>query len=444
MQNLEFTSLNIVSLNVRGLRDLTKRKALFLFCKHTDADFVLLQETHSCESDCKFWKSQWGNSIYFDHGTNHSAGLMILFHKFKGDVFESASSSDGRWLLLVIKVDNMLFILCNVYGYNSQQCNRVLFSDLATKMLDYQNKYTNAKLIVAGDFNEAPDNLMDRFPSRLSQGPKANNIISSLCNKLTVVDPWRFFNDSAQDFTWCNGPKTLKSRIDFFLISPPLLQHVNNVCHLQAPLTDHKMISLKLLTSGSSNGCRGYWKLNISLLDDPAFNLSVEECLSECFDSDTVSSYGNKWELFKFKVRGLAIKRSKELKRNKLLKESALMLKLENLLQKNSHSEEEILELKTAQLELDKLYIDLAKGSFIRSRAKWIEEGEKNSNYFFALEKRNYKRKSLSALNINNTLCKDPTEISNFISAFYENLYKSQFQEVYCDAFLQQVLDHSL
>lgn len=334
MQNLEFNCLNIVSLNVRGLRDLTKRKALFLFCKRTDADLIFLQETHSCDSDCKFWKSQWGNSIYLDHGSNHSAGLMIFSHKFKGDVIESASSKEGRWLLLVVKVENLIFFLCNVYGYNSRNCNKVLLSDLAAKMLDLQKKYTNTQLIVAGDFSETPDNFMDHLPPRLSQGVQTNGIISSFCSQLSLVDAWRFFNNTVQDFTWCNRPKTLRSRIDFFLISHPLLQHVKKVSHHHAPLTDHKMISLKLLTSNSSHGCRGYWKMNCSLLNDATFNLSVEDCLNECFHSDTFTSYGHKWELFKYKVRALAIKRSKELKKNTLLKESILMLKLESLLKK--------------------------------------------------------------------------------------------------------------
>lgn len=369
MQNFEFNSLNIVSLNVRRLRDLTKGKALFLFCKHTEADLIFLQETHSGESDSKFWKSQWGNSVHFDHGTNHSAGVMILLHKFRGDIIQSVTSSEGRWLILIVNVDNACFLLCNIYGYNSHNSNKVFFSDLTSKIFELQNKYTNAQMILAGDFNETPDNLIDRFPPRISQGSKTNSIISSLCTQLSVVDAWRFFNDNIQEFTWYNGSKTLRSRIDFFLISHPLLQYVKNVCHLHAPLTDHKLISLKLLTSDSSSGCRGYWKFNTSLLDDSIFNSSVIECLSECFDSDAESSYGSKWELFKFKVRGLAIKRSKELKKNRLLKESTLMLKLDSLLNKDNHSDEELMELKTTQLELDKLYIDLAKGSFIRSRA---------------------------------------------------------------------------
>jgi hypothetical protein len=36
-----------------------------------------------------------------------------------------------------------------------------------------------------------------------------------------------------------------------------------------------------------------------------------------------------------------------------------------------------------------------------RSKAKWVEEGEKNSKYFLNLEKNNYLNKMITTLNIN-------------------------------------------
>lgn len=33
--------------------------------------------------DVKLWKNQWANTIFCSHGSNHSAGVLILFHKFK-------------------------------------------------------------------------------------------------------------------------------------------------------------------------------------------------------------------------------------------------------------------------------------------------------------------------------------------------------------------------
>ena len=68
-----------MSLYVRGIRDLLKRKATFLFCTNSEADFIFLQETHSSNLDVKFWKGQWGNKIYRSHGTNRSVGVSIFF-----------------------------------------------------------------------------------------------------------------------------------------------------------------------------------------------------------------------------------------------------------------------------------------------------------------------------------------------------------------------------
>lgn len=66
------------------------------------------------------------------------------------------------------------------------------------------------------------------------------------------------------------------------------------------------------------------------------------------------------------------------------------------------------------QSKLDLMYLDLAKGAFLRSRAKWLEEGEENTSYFFALEIRNFKRNPLPAININGSLFMDPKAILVF------------------------------
>lgn len=49
------------------------------------------------------------------------------------------------------------------------------------------------------------------------------------------------------------------------------------------------------------------------------------------------------------------------------------------------------------QTKLDNLYLKKAQGAYIRSRAKWIEEGEKNTSYFSGLEKKKrQERKTIS------------------------------------------------
>ncbi len=76
-------SKTIFSVNARSIRDMLKRKALFLFCKGKEADFCFVQETYACKEDVLFWRSQWGSDMWFSFGvSNRTAGVAILKDKF--------------------------------------------------------------------------------------------------------------------------------------------------------------------------------------------------------------------------------------------------------------------------------------------------------------------------------------------------------------------------
>lgn len=152
-----FEALNLCSMNVRGLRDSVKRKAVFLFCRSHNTDIIFLQETHSNIDDEKFWKSQWGDTIFFSHGSNSSAGVAVLLNKFNGCALESAVSNVGRWIILVLKIDNLQLIICNVYGPNKAAQAKDLFSELSLTLDTLKAKYKDAAIILGGDFNDAPD-----------------------------------------------------------------------------------------------------------------------------------------------------------------------------------------------------------------------------------------------------------------------------------------------
>ena len=70
--------IKILSLNVKGLRNPVKRRALFLYLKNQRADLYCLQETHSKKEDEIPWPSEWGGKILFSHDTEHSKGTCIM------------------------------------------------------------------------------------------------------------------------------------------------------------------------------------------------------------------------------------------------------------------------------------------------------------------------------------------------------------------------------
>ena len=56
----------------------------------------------------------------------------------------------------------------------------------------------------------------------------------------------------------------------------------------------------------------------------------------------------------------------------------------------------------------------------IRSRAKWIEEGEKQTKYFCNMESRNCTNKLISRIEL---VITDQTQILEETKLFYQNLY---------------------
>lgn len=72
------------------------------------------------------------------------------------------------------------------------------------------------------------------------------------------------------------------------------------------------------------------------------------------------------------------------------------------------------------QWKLDEMYLRKAREAYIRSRAKWLEEGEKNSAYLCGLEKKRQERNAVNVLLINDVECTDPKPLSNEVHRFYK------------------------
>lgn len=174
-----FTSsdFTFITLNTRGLKDNTKRKAVFLFCKGQKAQ---------CKTE-HFGRTNGGDNILLSHGSNESAGVTIFFNNCPGKIIDSNTDTDGHWIVAVLNVEGTFFILINVYGYNTEVKNRLLFCEITDKIRQFKSKYLiTDNILVGGDFNVVPDEWLDRFPTRCVTF-EPNQLLVDFCNNSALT-----------------------------------------------------------------------------------------------------------------------------------------------------------------------------------------------------------------------------------------------------------------
>jgi len=370
-----------------------------------------VQETHACKEDEKFWRSQWGNDVWFSNFSNRSAGVAILRGNFRGQVLSHEIDSLGRMVILHVNIDQKHYTLVNSYATNNRQLNGTFFKNIEIKLKQVITKFPLAKIVWGGDFNSVFDEDLDRWPSRSNA---THCEIGNVCTRVGLVDIWRLKNPDKRIYTWSNKDYSIQSRIDFFLISNELEQYVQMVSIEPSVLTDHKGISLLINTHGpdESKLKRGYWKLNKKLLDNHTFKLMVSKLIDKHWSqAKKTNVYGEHWEIMKYKIRNLAISMGKSIVSVKRQKEYIVTKEIMRLSSKDNLNMQELIDLSSLQVQLDNIYQEKAEGAFIRSRYKWLENGEKNTRYFFNLEKRNGELTSINKLLINNTVTENGKKI---------------------------------
>lgn len=132
-----------------------------------------------------------------------------------------------------------------------------------------------------------------------------------------------------------------------------------------------------------------------------------------------------KWELIKLKVKNLSISYCKEKSKNMKRKIQFIESELEQI-EHQHHLNINMIRKKELENELEALYKIKSEGAQIRSRAKWIDEGEKNSSYFLRLENKHQSKNVINKVsNAGSTFVKT-NDILNELCKFYENLYSSK------------------
>ena len=179
-----------------------------------------------------------------------------------------------------------------------------------------------------------------------------------------------------------------------FLITEDLLQNVQ-ACDIEPSIqSDHSIITLKLKYSEFDHG-KGLWKhINALLIDQNYINkinskineIKVQYCLpvynienmDSISDNDIQFTINDQLflETLLMELRGVSISHGSYIKKKMNTREQTILSTIKTV--KENLTDDEINELTILRQELKEIRDQKLKGHIIRSKAKWIEEGEKH------------------------------------------------------------------
>ena len=135
---------------------------------------------------------------------------------------------------------------------------------------DHIQEIRHSNLIIAGDWNLVLDPDKDYCNYRHVNNPKAREQVEDMIIDLELTDIYRDLNPDIRRYTWRRQTPLQQSRLDFFLISEFLINHVQDADIQYGYRSDHSMILLKL-SFGKKVKRNSFWKFNNSLLKDQTF-----------------------------------------------------------------------------------------------------------------------------------------------------------------------------
>ena len=127
-------------------------------------------------------------------------------------------------------------------------------------------------------------------------------------------------------------------------------------------------------------------------------------------------------EVLLLKIRGETVKFASRVKKQLDTKEKELISDIESLENLGTVSSGDLLDDK--KRELQDMREQKLNGQIIRSRAKWLHNGEKPSKFFCALESFNYTEKTVKRIKTASGYIVDQKEILNELKCFYQKLFE--------------------
>ena len=141
--------------------------------------------------------------------------------------------SNGRYIVLRIRKENLVYVICNIYGHNE---DKVEYFEENWSIVNGLDKLYR---IIAGDFNMIIDRNLDCI-NRQKSNHMSHIYFVYWCGQSGVVDSFRFHCPGDRRYTWFrHNPSLIASSLDMIWISHSLLQFIGPMFVKPSSKSDH-------------------------------------------------------------------------------------------------------------------------------------------------------------------------------------------------------------
>lgn len=285
---------------------------------------------------------------------------------------------------------------------------------------------------------------MDMAEGMVFRSDGGRKELKSMMEENDLVDIWRERNEGIREFSRQQVVKNFmcRSRIDYIICKRDFMKVVDNIYYKETSLSDHKILWVRVDLSGVKRG-PGLWVLNVDLLKERGFKERIEDLIKEEQKNQMYKEDKRIWwDNVKYGIGKYASDFSKLVQRAKNIKEKEVRKELKEALCEGGENTQRILILEEKLREIEERKF---KGAMIRSKAKYMVEGEKCTKFFFNLEKSRQRAGTIKELKgKNEELVKETEGILREITEFYKDLFAKEGIEKAEKEFLIEKIEKQL
>ena len=416
-------SLKFATINVGGMHDPVKRAYIFQHLLANGVDIVALQETHCSNSVLQAWVDQWEGLSEWNCGDSKSSGTAFLFRpNLNVHILDRQMDFNGRVLALSLEMDECKFQILNTYAPNPE--TKAESEDFFANLQYFF--YASLPAIICGDFNMVENLTEDR------KGGTPRDLhtfglppLQELKAEHKLVDIWRHLHPKTRQFSWHSKQANISSRLDRIYVDSTWTPLVKSCYITPFVWSDHDMVVMSFSLPNTVTRGRGFWKMNLTLLEDDSFKADVEKFWAEWKkEKMRYSDPTSWWDLGKSYVKRLAIDFSVRKQQGKRV----ALRELQNALQaERARDVPDMLLINELVAKIKRFHVQQNGRIFIATHTTLIEPGETPTKQFFHLLAHRENQQSITALqNSEGHIVKDQENIIEETRRYFAHLYTKE------------------